>query len=145
MLNHIDIMGRLCNDPELRHTPSGVPVCTFRIANDTGRKDRDGNRITRFVTCVAWRGSAEFAAKYENRISSVVLSSLPGPFRVLIPIPDHTFDHLGHDPVELRGVFCSNYWRTGLGVNLGSGITGNSSSSSGYFKILLEGRRPPFF
>ena len=64
MLNHIDIMGRLCNDPELRHTPSGVPVCTFRIANDTGRKDRDGNRITRFVTCVAWRGSAEFAAKY---------------------------------------------------------------------------------
>ena len=64
MLNHIDIMGRLCNDPELRHTPSGVPVCTFRIANDTGRKDRDGNRITRCVTCVAWRGSAEFAAKY---------------------------------------------------------------------------------
>lgn len=64
MLNHIDIMGRLCSDPELRSTPSGVPVCTFRIANETGRKDRDGNRITRFVTCVAWRGSAEFAARY---------------------------------------------------------------------------------
>ena len=77
---------------------------------------------------------------YENRISSVVLSSLPGPFRVLIPIPDHTFDHLGHDPVELRGVFAVITGVLGWGVNLGSGITGNSSSSSGYFKILLEGR-----
>lgn len=64
MLNHIDLMGRLCADPELRHTPTNVPVCTFRIANDTGRKDRDGNRITRFVTCVAWRNRGEFAAKY---------------------------------------------------------------------------------
>lgn len=73
MLNHIDIMGRLCNDPELRSTPSGVPVCTFRIANDTGRKDRDGNRITRFVTCVAWRGSAEFAARYLAKGRLVVI------------------------------------------------------------------------
>ena len=73
MLNHIDIMGRLCNDPELRHTPSGVPVCTFRIANETGRKDKDGNRITRFVTCVAWRASAEFAAKYLAKARLVVV------------------------------------------------------------------------
>lgn len=73
MLNHIDIMGRLCADPELRHTPTNVPVCTFRIANDTGRKDGDGNRITRFVTCVAWRGRGEFAVKYLTKGRLVVV------------------------------------------------------------------------
>lgn len=64
MLNHTDLMGRLTRDPELRYTTSGKPVCSFTLASDTGRKREDGSRITHFIDCVAWRNTAEFAAKY---------------------------------------------------------------------------------
>ena len=34
MLNHIDVMGRLVRDPELRYTQSNTPVTSFTIAVD---------------------------------------------------------------------------------------------------------------
>ena len=34
MLNVVAIMGRLVADPELRTTPQGTNVCSFRIACD---------------------------------------------------------------------------------------------------------------
>ena len=34
MLNVVAIMGRLVADPELKTTPAGISVCTFRIACD---------------------------------------------------------------------------------------------------------------
>ena len=65
MLNHIVIMGRLARDPELRHTQSGTPVASFRLAVDRDFKDKNtGERTTDWIDVVAWRGSAEFAAKY---------------------------------------------------------------------------------
>lgn len=64
MLNHTDLMGRLTRDPELRYTQTGTPVTAFTLASDTGRKRDDGSRITHFIDCVAWRKTAEFAAKY---------------------------------------------------------------------------------
>ena len=73
MLNHTDLMGRLTRDPELRYTTTGVPVCTFTLASDTGRKRDDGSRITNFIDCVAWRNTAEFAAKYLNKGRLVVV------------------------------------------------------------------------
>jgi len=73
MLNHTDLMGRLTRDPELRYTTTGVPVCTFTLACDTGRKRDDGSRITHFIDCVAWRNTAEFAAKYLSKGRLVVV------------------------------------------------------------------------
>ena len=32
MLNSVIMMGRLTADPELRHTTSNIPVCSFTIA-----------------------------------------------------------------------------------------------------------------
>ncbi|MEG1747937.1 MAG: single-stranded DNA-binding protein, partial [Oscillospiraceae bacterium] len=34
MLNKIFLQGRLVADPELKQTPSGVPVASFRLAVD---------------------------------------------------------------------------------------------------------------
>ena len=42
MYNHTGLQGRLTADPELRHTPSGVAITSFRLASDTGRKTKDG-------------------------------------------------------------------------------------------------------
>ena len=51
---------------------------------------------------------------------------------------NQVFNHIGQNMVKLGGVFRGDYWRTGVGINLRSGMTGNSSSCSGYFKILLK-------
>lgn len=52
-------------DPELRNTPSGVAVATFRIAIDRDVKNKQtGERETDFVTIVAWRNTAEFVNQY---------------------------------------------------------------------------------
>lgn len=64
MLNKIVIMGRMTADPELRRTNGGTPVTTFTLAVDRNYKSQDGERETDFIECVAWKGAAEFVAKY---------------------------------------------------------------------------------
>ena len=65
MLNKIFLMGRLVADPELKQTTSGLPVATFRIAVDRDFKNKQtGEKEADFVTIVAWRGTAEFVARY---------------------------------------------------------------------------------
>ncbi|MFV0412492.1 MAG: single-stranded DNA-binding protein [Oscillospiraceae bacterium] len=64
MLNVIAVMGRLVADPELRKTPNGVSTTTFTIACDRSYVKPGSERQTDFLDIVAWRSSAEFAAKY---------------------------------------------------------------------------------
>ena len=63
MINVVVLIGRLVADPELKYTPSGVAVATFRIAVDR-RPTAQGVKETDFINIVAWRHSAEFAANY---------------------------------------------------------------------------------
>ena len=44
MFNHVGEMGRLVSDPELKTTPAGVSVTSFRIAVERNYTDKDGNR-----------------------------------------------------------------------------------------------------
>lgn len=64
MLNKIFIMGRLTKKPELRRTNSGTAVTGFTLAVDRDFKNADGTKETDFIDVVAWRGTAEFTAKY---------------------------------------------------------------------------------
>ena len=65
MLNRIIIMGRLARDPELRHTQSGAPVASFRLAVDRDFKDKNtGERATDWIDVVAWRATGEFVSRY---------------------------------------------------------------------------------
>lgn len=64
MLNKIFLQGRMTRDVELRHTQSGTAVASFTLAVDRDFKDKDGNRETDFIDCVAWRNTAEFASRY---------------------------------------------------------------------------------
>lgn len=60
MLNQIVLQGRLTADPEMRQTQNNVSVTTFTLA-----VNRDHNKEeTDFVSCVAWRQTAEFISKY---------------------------------------------------------------------------------
>ena len=64
MLNVVALMGRLVADPELRHTPNGIAICTFRIAVDRSFVRAGEERKADFINIVAWRQSAEFVCKY---------------------------------------------------------------------------------
>ena len=61
-LNTVILMGRICNELELRQTQSGTPVLSFTVAVD--RFVKDGEKQTDFISCVAWNKTAEFIAKY---------------------------------------------------------------------------------
>ena len=65
MLNHVSIAGKLCRDPELRKTGSGVSVCSFRIAVERDFKGKDeGGHTADFFDVVAWRHTADFVSTY---------------------------------------------------------------------------------
>jgi single-strand DNA-binding protein len=55
------LIGHLGADPELRYTPSGVPVATFRIATNETWRDAEGKmqEKTEWHTIVVWRKLAE--------------------------------------------------------------------------------------
>ncbi len=64
MINKAILMGRLVRDPELRHTGSGTPVCSFSIAINSGSGE---NQTTDYINCVAWNKTAEFVSKYFDK------------------------------------------------------------------------------
>lgn len=57
-------MGRLVADPELRQTPNGISVTTFRIAVDRNYSPKGGEKQADFIDIVAWRQTAEFVSRY---------------------------------------------------------------------------------
>ena len=67
MLNSVCLMGRLVADPELRQTPSGVSVCSFRIAVDRTYQPKGQEKQTDFINIVTWRQQAEFVSKYFSK------------------------------------------------------------------------------
>ena len=74
MLNHIVIMGRFVRDPELRRTQNGTSVASFTLAVDRDRKDENGSRECDFISCVAWKGTADFVSRYFSKGSMAVVS-----------------------------------------------------------------------
>jgi single-strand DNA-binding protein len=74
-LNRVLIMGNLGGDPELRHTTSGQPVTTLRVATTHGYTDRDGNHqeSTEWHNVVAWGRTAELCAQYLTKGRAVLV------------------------------------------------------------------------
>lgn len=72
-LNKVQLIGNLGADPEVRSTPNGAQVATFRVACSESWKDQSGQRQerTEWVTVVAWRQQAEIAQKYLRKGSKV--------------------------------------------------------------------------
>lgn len=64
MYNHCQMMGRIVNDPELKVTPNGIAVCSFRIAVERRYHAKNEERKTDFFNVVAWRKLGEFVTKY---------------------------------------------------------------------------------
>ena len=68
MINRVVLVGRLTKDPELRYTPSGVPMTRFTVAVNRTFSNQSGEREADFIGCIAWRKQAEnFSKLYEKR------------------------------------------------------------------------------
>ncbi len=69
------IVGNVGRDPEMRYTPSGVPVTSFSVAVNRTWKNQNGEqqeKTTWFrVTC--WRKLAETAAQYLQKGKLVLI------------------------------------------------------------------------
>jgi single-strand DNA-binding protein len=74
----ITVAGNLVADPDLRFTPAGQPVATFRVASTPRFRDnatgewKDGDSL--FLTCNAWRQAAENVAESLQRGMRVIVS-----------------------------------------------------------------------
>ncbi len=73
-MNKVFLIGNLTRDPELRETPSGVPMCRFAIAVQRPYSSQDGERQTDFFECTAWRGLGETIARYTKKGKKVAVS-----------------------------------------------------------------------
>ena len=74
-MNNVILMGRLTADPELRQTQSGISSCRFTIAVNRKFKNKDTDQYdSDFISCVAWRQTAEFVSRYFNKGSMICVS-----------------------------------------------------------------------
>ena len=73
MLNCAIIMGRLTTAPELKTTPNGVSVTSFRVAVDRNFVRQGEERQADFIDVVAWRQTAEFVCRYFRKGSMIAV------------------------------------------------------------------------
>ena len=74
--NKVILVGRLVSDPEMRSTPNGQSVCSFRLATNqvwvdskTGQKQQAGE----FHNIVLWRRLAEIASQFLTKGSLALI------------------------------------------------------------------------
>lgn len=72
-LNQVILCGRLVRDPDMRATQSGVSVTNFSIAVERDFNKGD-NKESDFISCIAWRNTAEFIAKHFTKGSAICVT-----------------------------------------------------------------------
>src|SRR3990172_8626582 len=74
MYNRIILIGNLTKDPELRYTPQGTPVASFRIAVNSRYKQAEESREeTLFIDVVTFGKQAETCSQYISKGKSVLV------------------------------------------------------------------------
>lgn len=68
-INRVVLVGNLTKDPELRHTPSGMAVCSLRLAVNTRRKDETGQWVDKpnYFDITVWGNQGERCAQYLSK------------------------------------------------------------------------------
>ncbi|WP_036041567.1 single-stranded DNA-binding protein [Bradyrhizobium yuanmingense] len=75
MLNKVQLIGNLGNDPDVKYTQSGACVTTISIATTKKWKDRDGNpqEKTSWHRVKLWNKLGEIAGEYLRKGSKVYI------------------------------------------------------------------------
>jgi len=113
MYNKVLLIGNLVRDPELRYTPSGIPVARFAIAvnriKKKGSTSEDGSQDVDFINIVAWRRLAEVCGEYlkkgkpvaiEGRLQIREYTGRDGQKRTMSEVIADNMQMLGRRPEE---------------------------------------------
>lgn len=75
-LNSVVLVGNLVEDPELRFTPSGVPMAKLRVAVNRRWRDQNGDwqEDTSFFSGTVWRDQAESVAESLQKGARVIIA-----------------------------------------------------------------------
>ena len=71
MLNSVNLLGRLAQDPELRSTPEGKSVTNFNLAVPKPSKDKE--TPPDYIPIVCWDQTAEFVSRYLTKGRQIVV------------------------------------------------------------------------
>jgi len=69
-INRVVMTGNLTADPELRSLPSGMSVCSLRVACNTRRKDQSSGEWVdkpNYFSITVWGAQGENAARYLSK------------------------------------------------------------------------------
>jgi single-strand DNA-binding protein len=74
-VNKVILVGNLGKDPEVKFTPSGVPVAKFSLATNERFKDKAGEwqDRTEWHNIVAWQRLAEIIGEYVKKGSKIYI------------------------------------------------------------------------
>jgi single-strand DNA-binding protein len=137
----ITIIGNLVGDPELRYTPTGQAVATFRVASTPRFMDRttnewkDGDSL--FLSCNVWRQAAENVAESLQRGMRVIVSgrlrqrsyeTKEGEKRTVYEVE---VDEVGPS-LRNASAKVTRSQRSGAGGGGGGGFGGQGSGQGGY-------------
>ncbi len=120
-MNRVVLVGRLTRDPEMRTTASGINQTRFTLAVNRRTPNQNGEREADFISCIAWRGTAEAIAKYltKGRELAVEGSIRTGSYDAQDGTKRYTTD-----------VVVDNFTFIGSGANSAGTSYQNSSDSS---------------
>lgn len=104
MINRVIIMGRLCSDPEIKQTTSGISFCRFRVAVDRPYS-KDAEQTADFINITAWRQTAEFVARYFGKGKMIAVE---GSMRNNDYTDNNGVKHYGMDVLADRVSFCGD-------------------------------------
>lgn len=73
-MNSICATGRIVADPEMKETTVGTPYCLFRLACERNYKNREGEKITDFISCACWGKLSEIMARNTKKGDRIFVS-----------------------------------------------------------------------
>ncbi|MDD4212019.1 MAG: single-stranded DNA-binding protein [Bacilli bacterium] len=72
-MNRVILVGRITKDPELKRTNSDISYVQFTIAVNRSYQNKNGEKQADFISCVAWRQTAELIARYIHKGNQIGL------------------------------------------------------------------------
>jgi single-strand DNA-binding protein len=74
-INRVVLVGRLTRDPELRALPSGINVCSLRVACNSSRRAAEGDYVEKpnYFDVSVYGGASDSVGRYTRKGSRVAI------------------------------------------------------------------------